>query len=67
MRETGLHEEAVDPAGGAIAHGHRIGAFGAVLTTRLLHGMARAGQRRGLATLRIGGGPGIALCLERIA
>ncbi|MBR0682659.1 acetyl-CoA C-acetyltransferase [Roseomonas eburnea] len=66
MRETGLREEAVNPEGGAIAHGHPIGASGAVLTTRLLHGMARAGQRRGLVTLCIGGGQGIALCLERI-
>jgi hypothetical protein len=54
------------PEGGAIAHGHPIGATGAVLTTWLLHGMARAGQRRGLVTLCIGGGQGIALCLERI-
>jgi acetyl-CoA C-acetyltransferase len=66
MRESGLREEAVNPEGGAIAHGHPIGATGAVLTTRLLHGMARAGQRRGLVTLCIGGGQGIALCLERI-
>ncbi|WP_270933684.1 acetyl-CoA C-acetyltransferase [Falsiroseomonas oryzae] len=66
MRETGLKEDAVNPEGGAIAHGHPIGASGAVLTTRLLHGMARAGQRRGLVTLCIGGGQGIALCLERL-
>jgi len=43
-----------------------IGATGAVLTTRLLHGMARAGQGRGLVTLCLGGEQGIALCLERI-
>ncbi|WP_137127364.1 acetyl-CoA C-acetyltransferase [Roseomonas sp. HF4] len=66
MRETGLRQEAVNPEGGAIAHGHPIGASGAVLTTRLLHGMARAGQTRGLVTLCIGGGQGIALCLERL-
>ncbi|WP_372624244.1 acetyl-CoA C-acetyltransferase [Falsiroseomonas sp.] len=66
MRETGLREEAVNPEGGAIAHGHPIGASGAVLTTRLLHGMQRDGLRRGLVTLCIGGGQGIALCLERI-
>lgn len=66
MRETGLREEAVNPEGGAIAHGHPIGASGAVLATRLLHGMARAGQTRGLVTLCIGGGQGIALCLERL-
>ncbi len=67
MRETGLREEAVNPEGGAIAHGHPIGASGAVLTTRLLHGMARPGQTRGLVTLCIGGGQGIARSLERIA
>mgnify|MGYP005853972795 FL=1 len=66
MRETGLREDAVNLEGGAIAHGHPIGATGAVLTTRLLHGMARAGQARGLVTLCIGGGQGIALCLERL-
>ena len=66
MRETGLREEAVNPEGGAIAHGHPIGASGAVLTTRLLHGMRRDGLRRGLVTLCIGGGQGIALCLERL-
>jgi acetyl-CoA C-acetyltransferase len=66
IRETGLKEDAVNPEGGAIAHGHPIGASGAVLTTRLLHGMARAGQTRGLVTLCIGGGQGIALCLERL-
>lgn len=66
MRESGLKEDAVNPEGGAIAHGHPIGASGAVLTTRLLHGMARAGQTRGLVSLCIGGGQGIALCLERL-
>jgi acetyl-CoA C-acetyltransferase len=66
MRETGLREAVVNPEGRAIAHGHPIGATGAVLVRRLLHGMARAGQRRGLVTLCIGGGQGIALCLERL-
>jgi acetyl-CoA C-acetyltransferase len=66
MREIGLPEEVVNPEGGAVALGHPIGATGAVLTTRLLHGMRRAGQRRGLVALCIGGGQGIALCLERI-
>lgn len=66
MREAGLLEPAVNPEGGAIAHGHPIGATGALLTVRLLHGMARSGQKRGLVTLCIGGGQGIALCLERI-
>jgi acetyl-CoA C-acetyltransferase len=63
-RELGLPEEIVNVGGGAIAHGHPIGATGAVLTTRLLHSMARDGLRRGIVTLCIGGGQGIALALE---
>ena len=56
----------VNVDGGAIAHGHPIGASGAVLTTRLLHAMQRDGLRRGLVTLYIGGGQGNALALERV-
>jgi acetyl-CoA C-acetyltransferase len=63
-RELGLPEDIVNVEGGAIAHGHPIGATGAVLTTRLLHAMRRDGVRRGLVTLCIGGGQGIALALE---
>jgi acetyl-CoA C-acetyltransferase len=54
----------VNVEGGAIAHGHPIGATGAVLTTRLLHSMQRDGIKRGVVTLCIGGGQGIALALE---
>nr|WP_245447452.1 thiolase family protein [Methylobacterium sp. 17Sr1-1] len=63
-REIGLPEDIVNVEGGAIAHGHPIGATGAVLTTRLLHSMRRDGIRRGLVTLCIGGGQGIALAVE---
>jgi acetyl-CoA C-acetyltransferase len=56
----------VNVDGGAIAHGHPIGATGSVLVTRLLHGMRRDGIRRGVVTLCIGGGQGIALALETI-
>ena len=66
-QELGLPEDVVNPEGGAIAHGHPIGATGAVLTTRLLHAMRRDGLRRGVVTLCIGGGQGIALALEAIA
>lgn len=66
LRELGLSEDVVNVEGGAIAHGHPIGATGAVLTTRLLHSMARDGLKRGVATLCIGGGQGIALALELI-
>ncbi|KKN43110.1 hypothetical protein LCGC14_0706380, partial [marine sediment metagenome] len=67
VRELGLDEEIVNVEGGAIAHGHPIGATGTVLTTRLLHAMERDGLKRGLVTLCIGGGQGIALALERLA
>jgi acetyl-CoA C-acetyltransferase len=66
LRELGFAEDIVNVEGGAIAHGHPIGASGAVLTTRLLHSMARDGVRRGIVTLCIGGGQGIALALERV-
>jgi acetyl-CoA C-acetyltransferase len=65
IKEIGLPEDIVNVEGGAIAHGHPIGATGAVLTTRLLHAMRRDGIKRGLVTLCIGGGQGIALALER--
>ncbi|QBC31879.1 acetyl-CoA C-acetyltransferase [Pandoraea sp. XY-2] len=66
LRELGFAEDVVNTEGGAIAHGHPIGASGAVLTTRLLHQMARGGGRRGIVTLCIGGGQGIALALEML-
>ena len=65
-RELGLPEDIVNVEGGAIAHGHPIGATGAILTTRLIHSMRRDGLSRGLVTLCIGGGQGIALALETI-
>ncbi|MFC0146607.1 acetyl-CoA C-acyltransferase [Sphingobium yanoikuyae] len=64
--ELGLAEDIVNVEGGAIAHGHPIGATGAVLTTRLLHALKREGLKRGLVTLCIGGGQGVALALEVI-
>ena len=66
QRELGFAEDVVNAEGGAIAHGHPIGASGAVLTTRLLHAMRRGGGKRGVVTLCIGGGQGIALALEMI-
>src|SRR3546814_8438280 len=66
IQELGLPEDIVNVEGGAIAHGHAIGATGAVLTTRLLHSMKRDGVRRGIVTLCIGGGQGIALALETL-
>jgi acetyl-CoA C-acetyltransferase len=66
MQELKLPPENVNVEGGAIAHGHPIGATGAVLTTRLLHSMRRDGLKRGIVTMCIGGGQGIALALEMI-
>jgi acetyl-CoA C-acetyltransferase len=65
-RKLGLPEDIVNVEGGAIAHGHPIGATGAVLTTRLIHSMRRDGLQRGIVTLCIGGGQGIALAIEMI-
>ncbi len=66
IKELGLPDDIVNVEGGAIAHGHPIGATGAILTTRLLHAMKRDGLRRGVVTLCIGGGQGIALALEAV-
>jgi len=65
-RELGLPEDVVNVEGGAVAHGHPIGATGAVLTTKLIHSMRRDGLTRGLVTLCIGGGQGIALAIEAL-
>ena len=65
-RKLGLSDEIVNVDGGAVAHGHPIGATGAVLTTKLIHSMRRDGLKRGLVTLCIGGGQGIALAIETL-
>jgi acetyl-CoA C-acetyltransferase len=65
-RRLGIADELINVQGGAIAHGHPIGATGAVLTTRLIHSMRRDGLKRGIVTLCIGGGQGIALALEML-
>ena len=65
-KELGLPEDIINVEGGAIAHGHPIGATGAVLTTRLIHSMRRDGLKRGVVTLCIGGGQGIALAIETL-
>jgi acetyl-CoA C-acetyltransferase len=66
LRELEFAEDIVNVEGGSIAHGHAIGATGAVLTTRLLHSMKRDGLKRGIVTLCIGGGQGIALALQML-
>ncbi len=65
-KDLGLSADVVNIEGGAIAHGHPIGASGALLTTRILHSMRRDGLKRGIVTLCIGGGQGIALALESV-
>jgi acetyl-CoA C-acetyltransferase len=64
-KELGWAPERVNVNGGAIALGHPIGASGARILVTLLHELQRRQARRGLATLCIGGGMGIALCVER--
>jgi len=61
----GWDPEKVNVNGGAIAIGHPIGASGARVLVSLLHEMKRRGPSKGLATLCIGGGMGVALCVER--
>jgi acetyl-CoA C-acetyltransferase len=64
-KELGWDAEKVNVNGGAIAIGHPIGASGARVLTTLLYEMGRRDAKKGLATLCIGGGMGIALCVER--
>ena len=64
-KDLGWDVEKVNVNGGAIALGHPIGASGARVLVTLLHEMLRRNVRKGLATLCIGGGMGIAMCLER--
>ncbi len=64
-KELGWDTGKVNVNGGAIALGHPIGASGARVLVTLLHEMAKRNSRKGLATLCIGGGMGIAMCVER--
>ena len=65
VKELGLDTSKVNVNGGAIALGHPIGASGTRILVTLLHEMARTNKKKGLATLCIGGGMGIAMCVER--
>ena len=66
IRELGIDHNKVNVNGGAIALGHPIGASGARIMVTLLHEMKRQKKNKGCATLCIGGGMGIALCVETI-
>jgi acetyl-CoA C-acetyltransferase len=65
-RELGLDPAKVNVNGGAVALGHPIGASGARILTTLLHALGDRGLRRGVATLCLGGGNGVALAVERV-
>ncbi|HIF61588.1 MAG TPA: acetyl-CoA C-acetyltransferase [Candidatus Pelagibacter sp.] len=66
IKDLNLPIEKVNVNGGAIAMGHPIGASGARILVTLLHEMVKRDSKKGLATLCIGGGMGIAMCIERI-
>ncbi|WP_109311260.1 acetyl-CoA C-acyltransferase family protein [Ruegeria sp. AU67] len=65
-KELGLDAAKVNPNGGAIALGHPVGATGAIITLKALYELERIGGSKGLVTMCIGGGQGIAIAFERI-
>ncbi|QIK75019.1 acetyl-CoA C-acetyltransferase [Nocardioides piscis] len=66
MRDMGISDEITNVNGGAIAMGHPLGATGAIILGTLVDELARRGQKRGLATLCVGGGMGIATIVELV-
>ncbi|WP_028391987.1 thiolase family protein [Bacillus cihuensis] len=66
IKDLGIDQAKVNPNGGAIALGHPIGATGAILTVKSLYDMKRRGLKRGIVTMCIGGGQGIATIIENI-
>jgi acetyl-CoA C-acetyltransferase len=66
IARLGVDPERVNVNGGAIALGHPIGASGTRIVVTLLHELRRRGAKRGLASVCIGGGQGIAICVERL-
>ena len=65
-KELGFDPVIVNPNGGAIALGHPVGATGAIITVKTMYELERTGAKRGLITMCIGGGQGIALAIERL-
>jgi acetyl-CoA C-acetyltransferase len=63
-RELGLDPNRVNVQGGAVALGHPIGASGARILTTLIYALKRRGEKRGIATLCLGGGNGVAMAIE---
>jgi len=66
IRNVGLDPEKVNPLGGAIALGHPLGATGAILSAKAIHGLQRRGQRYAMVTMCIGTGMGAAGIFERV-
>ena len=66
-KELGMDGAKVNPNGGAIALGHPVGATGAIITLKALYELERTGGSKGLITMCIGGGQGIALAIERMS
>ncbi len=66
LRELGIDPAKVNVQGGAVALGHAIGASGARVLTTLVHALRRTGGKRGIASLCLGGGNGVALAIERV-
>ena len=64
-KELGLNMDKINVNGGAIALGHPIGASGARILVSLVHELIRQNKNKGVATLCIGGGQGVAMCVER--
>jgi acetyl-CoA C-acetyltransferase len=65
-RDVGLDPEGLNVSGGAIALGHPVGATGAIMTVKLMHALERLDLRRGIVTMCIGGGQGMAAVFERL-
>ena len=66
IRALGIDEDRVNVNGGAVALGHAIGSSGSRVLTTLLYAMKRRDLKRGIATLCLGGGNGVALAVERL-
>src|SRR5207248_8340404 len=66
LNELGIDPAKVNVHGGAVALGHAIGSSGARILTTLLYAMKHRGSKRGIATLCLGGGNGVALAVERV-
>jgi acetyl-CoA C-acetyltransferase len=66
IRELGIDAARVNVNGGAVALGHAIGSSGSRVLTTLLYALQNRGLKRGIATLCLGGGNGVALAIERL-